>query len=55
MCGGCWGGSAAYFLDVSEHFLGDIEYLKKNLQILQRNCADVLTQVYRQDMSENAA
>lgn len=50
LCGGCWGGSAAYFLDVSESFLGDVEYLKKNLQILQRNCADVLTQVYKQEV-----
>lgn len=54
LCGGYWGGSAAYFLDIAEEFMGDVDYLKKNLQILQRNCADVLTQVYKQDMGQDA-
>lgn len=40
-------------MDISESFLGDVEYLKKNLQILQRNCADVLTQVYKQDVGQD--
>ncbi|CAL6049512.1 Hypothetical_protein [Hexamita inflata] len=46
LTGGYWVGTCAYFCDLHQIFKENTQYLNKNFEILQRNCQDILQQVF---------